>query len=1225
MREVLGPVDNQNMPPGTQLPSPPGGGMCRGPSTRSRRKTMTSPRRLDPSPGTGHGGVEPIDSQPDPKRARPGSEVTILVGGDENRAVEEPAATRNGQSDVEEPEVAVEEQVEQAQVEAEVPLPSGQARAGQVATITLVNFMCHEHLTMDFGPNVTFISGSNGSGKSAALTALQCCLGVRARDTGRFKSVHGFVRHGMPYALVSVTLCNEGPDAYRAEELGPRITIERRINSSTGGHIKIRDAQGRERMSGAKEVTALMDHFCINAANPVVVLTQDLARGFAGQASEGAKFQFFEEAMHFQEIGANLRLANERLECMLAANKGDEAGLQAAEADLEAKKSRLELLRGVEAWRATHVKLAKGLVWKAVAETEADIQEVERDLATTFPESAEQARADAKAACARKDELDVAISREEAKVNGLKEAIEGVTKTVQALRAKKAAGVQELSSARADLRRLEGELADMRSEHQSMAEAISEVDGRGAAEQRARLERSGAAVRAAELEAEAACAAVAAHRLSVQEGAARHEAARAAQQAATRAAARAERGVGAAEDALRALGQARRDPVQRFGGAAAAQVRRAIESAPRSFARRPIGPIGAALALKDDVWALAVECAIGRTLPNFLVHSHEDARALRTLMTRCNCRATVIVYNFDHPPHVVPAHLAAAPDVLTVERALVFPPGAEGSVLRNVLMDHQNIERVVLEKTADDALRRMRDLAFMRRHQITSVWSAGGHQAYLRGSNEVLTAPNRRLVPSLARDTSQAEAMAQQDLAEARAQLEQQRAEERRLASEAAACAALRHQAEAGMQQARAHLSQLEQGLADARTQAEAVREEAVAGENDSHAKRLAELASDIASSAAQAEARRDAVARLEAAQAELEARWQEAQGAAPASARELEKAQTVIEDCARERALCHEKETEAWAHLDQVEQSSERAQEVLDQLEAVLMQQLASAERVCPLAEGEAALEALTREVGESGGPNLGARGGGGTPGEATDPAAPDPTAADPLSTRALLAWLTQLSARIARREREAGAALGDLQLEVTRGERRLAAMRGAHARSDAMCSLLRASARERVKKLRRLQRSVATLLDRHFGSYLGMRGHAGSVTVDYETRRLRMEVHIAGGARVTDMNALSGGERSIATVCLIMAMGYVGQGAPFSCMDEFDVFMDAVNRRVALQFLLEFAYKFQDRQFIYLTPQDLTALHEAEENLVATKKISLPPGFVRTVRMRAPRSEVS
>ncbi len=34
---------------------------------------------------------------------------------------------------------------------------------------------------------------------------------------------------------------------------------------------------------------------------------------------------------------------------------------------------------------------------------------------------------------------------QEAKVNGLKEAIEGITQTVQALRAKKAAGVQEVS------------------------------------------------------------------------------------------------------------------------------------------------------------------------------------------------------------------------------------------------------------------------------------------------------------------------------------------------------------------------------------------------------------------------------------------------------------------------------------------------------------------------------------------------------------------------------------------------------------------------------------------------------------------------------------------------------------------------------------------------------------------------------------------------------------
>ena len=38
---------------------------------------------------------------------------------------------------------------------------------------------------MEFGPHVTFISGTNGSGKSAVLQALQFCLGLQAKKTGR--------------------------------------------------------------------------------------------------------------------------------------------------------------------------------------------------------------------------------------------------------------------------------------------------------------------------------------------------------------------------------------------------------------------------------------------------------------------------------------------------------------------------------------------------------------------------------------------------------------------------------------------------------------------------------------------------------------------------------------------------------------------------------------------------------------------------------------------------------------------------------------------------------------------------------------------------------------------------------------------------------------------------------------------------------------------------------
>ncbi len=48
-----------------------------------------------------------------------------------------------------------------------------------------------------------------------------------------------------------------------------------------------------------------------------------------------------------------------------------------------------------------------------------------------------------------------------------------------------------------------------------------------------------------------------------------------------------------------------------------------------------------------------------------------------------------------------------------------------------------------------------------------------------------------------------------------------------------------------------------------------------------------------------------------------------------------------------------------------------------------------------------------------------------------------------------------------------------------------------------------------------------------------------------------------------VKDMKSLSGGERSYTSVCFIMALANV-ISAPFHCMDEFDVFMDAINRRV-------------------------------------------------------------
>ena len=115
-------------------------------------------------------------------------------------------------------------------------------------TIRVENFMCHEHLKVDFKcaqahgisgascsrafkeaayvhhrhgdrhasppttrrPSVNFISGTNGSGKSATLQALQFCLGVAARHTGRGHGAKDLIKYGARQLVACVTLWNTG-------------------------------------------------------------------------------------------------------------------------------------------------------------------------------------------------------------------------------------------------------------------------------------------------------------------------------------------------------------------------------------------------------------------------------------------------------------------------------------------------------------------------------------------------------------------------------------------------------------------------------------------------------------------------------------------------------------------------------------------------------------------------------------------------------------------------------------------------------------------------------------------------------------------------------------------------------------------------------------------------------------------------------------------------------
>merc|ERR1711933_97473 len=86
---------------------------------------------------------------------------------------------------------------------------------------------------------------------------------------------------------------------------------------------------------------------------------------------------------------------------------------------------------------------------------------------------------------------------------------------------------------------------------------------------------------------------------------------------------------------------------------------------------------------------------------------------------------------------------------------------------------------------------------------------------------------------------------------------------------------------------------------------------------------------------------------------------------------------------------------------------------------------------------------------------------------------------------------------------------------------------------------------------------------------------GHDGAITIDYEKGELLMNVHMSshdGSTQVVNSKTLSGGERSFTQVALIMALQKFS-GAPFCIYDEFDVFMDSVNRGNSIKILLKAA----------------------------------------------------
>jgi chromosome segregation ATPase len=134
----------------------------------------------------------------------------------------------------------------------------------------------------------------------------------------------------------------------------------------------------------------------------------------------------------------------------------------------------------------------------------------------------------------------------------------------------------------------------------------------------------------------------------------------------------------------------------------------------------------------------------------------------------------------------------------------------------------------------------------------------------------------------------------------------------------------------------------------------------------------------------------------------------------------------------------------------------------------------------------------------------------------------------------------------------------------------------------------------KDRKSRWRQFRGHIAEITNIGFDTMLNKKGSAGEVEFDHDNKRLNLVVQKSNAdshSQTKDVKALSGGERSFATLSLLLAIGESLE-TPFRVMDEFDVFLDPVARKIAMDNLVRVAKEMGHRQFIFITPQDVSNL---------------------------------
>lgn len=189
------------------------------------------------------------------------------------------------------------------------------------------------------------------------------------------------------------------------------------------------------------------------------------------------------------------------------------------------------------------------------------------------------------------------------------------------------------------------------------------------------------------------------------------------------------------------------------------------------------------------------------------------------------------------------------------------------------------------------------------------------------------------------------------------------------------------------------------------------------------------------------------------------------------------------------------------------------------------------------------------------------------------------------------LLATHSKLTKTREQAEKELGGSQQDL---LAKANEAIAAYKEASEEQEKIRSIkshLMRTLQHRQMRWKQFRSGISVRARVTFSYLLSERKFRGNLNIDHRNQALDINVQPdstekSGDGRQT--KTLSGGEKSFSTVCLLLSL-WDAMGSPIRCLDEFDVFMDSVNRDRSMNMIIAAARRSVGRQFIFITPQSM------------------------------------